>query len=93
LYRARSAWPESEYQLDRQLRRADELHRDYVAARARYNYGAGIEAARAKSSGDAAVRARQAQDVAGYELEVERLVAAGYSAGTARLAAIPMIYR
>jgi hypothetical protein len=48
IHASRSAWPESEYALDRQLRRADELHRDFVAARARYHYPAAEVAARAK---------------------------------------------
>jgi hypothetical protein len=39
-----------EYVRDRQLRQADELHRDFVAARARYDYGGAVEAARAKQA-------------------------------------------
>jgi hypothetical protein len=49
IHASRSAWPESEYAVDRQLRRADELHRDFVAVRARYSYPAAEEAARSKS--------------------------------------------
>ena len=46
---ARSAWPSSDYELDRLMRHADELHRDLVAVRARYNYRSAEVAARAKS--------------------------------------------
>jgi hypothetical protein len=46
----RSGWPASEYELDRQLRRASDLHRDLVAYQARRNYPAAAEAARAKSA-------------------------------------------
>lgn len=49
----RSAWPESEYELDRLLSRADDLHSDLMAVRTRRNYGATVEAARAKSAGHA----------------------------------------
>lgn len=46
----RSAWPSSEYELDRTLRLADELHRDMVAYQARIGGAAAVEAERAKSS-------------------------------------------
>jgi hypothetical protein len=46
----RSGWPQSEYELDRQLRRASDLHRDLVAFMARRDYPAAAEAARAKSA-------------------------------------------
>ena len=49
IHASRSGWPESERELDRMLRRADELHRDLVAVRARRDYPAAVEAARAKS--------------------------------------------
>jgi hypothetical protein len=42
-------WPESPYEADRMLRRADDLHRDLVAVRARHDYAGAVEAARAKS--------------------------------------------
>jgi hypothetical protein len=45
----RSGWPASEYEFDRQLQRASDLHRDFVAYMARRNYPAAAEAARAKS--------------------------------------------
>jgi hypothetical protein len=46
----RSGWPGSEYELNSQLERASDLHRDLVAYRARRNYPEAAEAARAKSS-------------------------------------------
>jgi len=50
---SRSAWPESEYELDRMLRQADELHRDRIAYEARQASRSGhaaehIEAQRAR---------------------------------------------
>jgi hypothetical protein len=41
-------WPSSEYQVDSLLARADRLHRDFVAARARHDYAGAAEAAQAK---------------------------------------------
>jgi hypothetical protein len=46
----RSGWPASEYECARQLERASDLHRDLVVYRARRNYPAAEEAARAKSA-------------------------------------------
>jgi hypothetical protein len=43
-------WPSSSYELERMIREAQGLHRDLVAVRARYDYPAAREAARAKSS-------------------------------------------
>jgi hypothetical protein len=83
----------SEYALGREIRRAAGLHSDLMAVRARHDYRAAEEAARAKASGNAAVRSGNVQELAQYELEVERLTAAGYSPATARQAATPMIYR
>jgi hypothetical protein len=42
-------WPESAYQADRQIRRADELHRDLVRYKAARTYPAAVEAARSKA--------------------------------------------
>jgi hypothetical protein len=42
-------WPESSYEADRQIRQADQLHRDLVVYRARHDPFA-LEAARAKST-------------------------------------------
>jgi hypothetical protein len=41
-------WPESPYEAERAIARAEELHRDLVAARVRYSYPAAEAAARAK---------------------------------------------
>jgi hypothetical protein len=56
IHASRSAWPESEYALDRQLRRADELHRDFVAVRARYDYPCAEAITRAKQESGHAIR-------------------------------------
>jgi len=50
-YVGRSAWPGSEYELDRTINRAQELHRDLVAYRGRHDYPAAQDAARAKAGG------------------------------------------
>jgi hypothetical protein len=42
-------WPSSAYAVDSLLARADQAHRDFVAARARYNYRAAEAAARDKA--------------------------------------------
>jgi hypothetical protein len=46
----RSWWPQSEYELERELELASDLHRDLVLFRARRNYPAAEEAARAKAT-------------------------------------------
>jgi hypothetical protein len=56
IHAGRSAPLVAEYALDRQLRRADELHRDLVALRARYDYPAAEAIARAKSEVGQAIR-------------------------------------
>jgi hypothetical protein len=86
IHASRSGWPESEYARDRQLRQADEMHRSLVEYQARRDYAGAEARARAKSE---AVRSSPA----GYDDEVTRLVAAGFSPETARQAATPMIFR
>jgi pyruvate/2-oxoglutarate dehydrogenase complex dihydrolipoamide acyltransferase (E2) component len=54
----RSGWPSSEYEADRMLRRAADLHTDLMAYRTRRDYGATVEAARAKSGRSEARRDR-----------------------------------
>lgn len=44
-----SAWPSSEYELDRTISRAEDLHRDLVMYAARHDYPAAEQASRAKS--------------------------------------------
>jgi hypothetical protein len=79
-------WPASAYQADQLLRKASEMHRALVEYQARRDYPAAEARARAKSE---AVRSSPA----GYDDEVTRLVAAGFSPETARQAATPMIFR
>jgi hypothetical protein len=45
----RSAWPESEYVLDRQVSQLEDNHRELVRWKARLDHAAAIEAARSKS--------------------------------------------
>jgi hypothetical protein len=52
----RSWFPSSEYELDSELQRASDLHRDLVAYRARRDYPAALEAARSQSSRGEAAR-------------------------------------
>jgi hypothetical protein len=72
---SRSAWPASEWELDRTLRQASELHRDLVAVRARYDYPAAEMAARAKT-GEARELARRYQAQNGYSGEITRTASA-----------------